>query len=259
LALHHHHVETIIAQSRRALEYLHPNNLAFRTFTVWKLGYAYHIQGDRAAASRAYTEAISTSQASGNTITTIAAMLGLGHVQETQNQLYLSAETYQRALQLLADQPLPIAFAAHLGLARISYEWNDLQAAERYGQHSIQLARLSENTDRFITCELFLARLKLAQGDVTGAAAILAEADQAALRSKFAHQMPQVAAIKVLTLLRQGDIAAAAQLAQAHNLPSSQARVLLAQGDAPAALAILEPFRRGKRWPKPWPWPSAAA
>src|SRR5262245_40864722 len=30
-------IETVIAQSRRALEYLHPNNVAFRTSTAWKL------------------------------------------------------------------------------------------------------------------------------------------------------------------------------------------------------------------------------
>ena len=34
-----------------------------------------------------------------------------------------------------------------------------------------------ERTDRFVSCEVFLARLKLAQGDVAGAAAILAEAE----------------------------------------------------------------------------------
>ncbi len=59
-------VDVIIAQSRRALEYLRPDNLPVRTATTWKLGIAYQIQGDRAAASRAYTEAISISQASGN-------------------------------------------------------------------------------------------------------------------------------------------------------------------------------------------------
>jgi LuxR family transcriptional regulator, maltose regulon positive regulatory protein len=48
----------------------------------------------------------------------------------------------------------------------------------------------------------------------------------------------------VLTLLRQGDLAAAAHLAETHDLPISQARVHLAQGDTPAALAVLEPLRR---------------
>jgi LuxR family maltose regulon positive regulatory protein len=45
-------------------------------------------------------------------------------------------------------------------------------------------------------------------------------------------------------LLRQGELAAAAQLAQRHPLPLSQARVHLAQGDPAAALALLEPVRQ---------------
>ncbi len=122
-------VETIIAQSRRALEYLHPDNLAVRTATIWKLGIAYQLQGDRAAASRAYSEAIAISQASGNIIINLSATVGLGNVQETENQLYPAAETYRRVLQLAGDQPLPAACEAYLGLTRICYEWNDLDAA----------------------------------------------------------------------------------------------------------------------------------
>src|SRR5205807_770235 len=44
--------------------------------------------------------------------------------------------------------------------------------------------------------------------------------------------------------LHQGHLAAAAQLAQAHELPLSQSRVQLAQGDTTAALTVLEPRRR---------------
>ncbi len=244
VAANQYQVETIIAQSRRALEYLHPDNLSFRTFTIWKLGYAYHLQGDRAAASRAYTEAISISQASGNIITTIVATIGLASLQEAENQLYLAAQTYRRVLQLIGDQPLPVACEAHLGLARICYEWNDLDAAQQHGQQSVQLARQSENTDRFVSGEVFLARLKLAQGDVAGADAILAKADQSVRRHNFAHRLPEVAAAQVLTLLHQGNLAAAAHLAQTHELPLSQARVHLAQGDPSTALVALEPVRR---------------
>jgi LuxR family maltose regulon positive regulatory protein len=56
--------------------------------------------------------------------------------------------------------------------------------------------------------------------------------------------MPDVAGAQVLTLLRQGNLEAAAHLAQTHQLPISQARVHLAQGDPPPALAALEPLRR---------------
>jgi LuxR family transcriptional regulator, maltose regulon positive regulatory protein len=237
-------VETIIAQSRRALEYLHPDNLAVRTATIWKLGIAYHLQGDHAAASRAYTEAIAISQASGNIIINLSATVGLGMVQETENQLHLAAQTYQHILQLVGESPQPAACEAHLGLARICYEWNDLDAAGQHGQQSLQLARQLENTDRFVASEVLLASVKLAQGDVDGAAASLAEADRSARQQNFVPRMPVVAAAQVLTLLHQGHLVAAAHLAQTHELPISQARVHLAQGDTSAALAVLEPWRQ---------------
>jgi LuxR family maltose regulon positive regulatory protein len=243
LAVGQHQVETIIAQSRRALEYLHPDNLAFRTSTTWKLGYAYQLQGDRAAASRAYTEAMSIGQASGNIFINILASTGLGNVQEAENQLYLAAETYRRVLQLVGDQLL-LACEAHLGLTRICYEWNDLDAAQQHGQQSIQLARQIESVDTFAACGVFLARLKLARGDVTGAAAILAEADQFVRQHNFVYRLPEVAAAQVLTLLHQGNLAAAAHLAEKHELPISQARVHLAQGDTSAALAALGLLRQ---------------
>ncbi len=44
LAVIQHDGETIVAQSRRALEYLHPNNLSVRTATIWTLGYAYQLR-----------------------------------------------------------------------------------------------------------------------------------------------------------------------------------------------------------------------
>jgi LuxR family maltose regulon positive regulatory protein len=91
---------------------------------------------------------------------------------------------------------------------------------------------------------VLLARLVLARGDAAGAAAILAEADQAARQHDFVLQVPEIAAARVLTFLRQGDVAAAAHVAQAHELPFSQAQVHLAQGDPSAALAVLEPYRR---------------
>src|SRR2546421_1309332 len=141
VAVHQNQVETIVAQSRRALEYLHPNNLAFRTSTAWKLGLAYRLQGDRARARRAYTEVISIGQTSGNFMYTILATTGLGMLQEADNQLSLAAQTYRRVLHLVGESPLPVACEAHLGLARICYEWNDLDAAQQHGQQSVQLMR----------------------------------------------------------------------------------------------------------------------
>jgi LuxR family maltose regulon positive regulatory protein len=245
LALTRYQVETMLIQSRRALEYLDPNSLSLRANANWTLGFGYYVQGDRAAAGRAYTEAIALSQAAGDIFTTILATIGVGNVQEAENQLHRAAQTYRRVLELAGDQPQQIIHEAHLGLARVLYQWNDLDAAQQHGEQSLQLARQYERViDRFVVCEVFLARVKVAQGDVAGAAAILAGASQSARQQNFVHRIPEVAAAQVLTLLRQGNPAAAAHLAQRHGLPLSQARVHMAQGDAAAALAVLGPLRQ---------------
>ena len=245
LALTQYQPETVIIQSHRALEYLPPENLTFRFTANWTLSVAHQLQGDRAAASRVLADALSISEAAGSMFSTILAISHVGLLQELENQLYRAAETYRRVLQLVSDQPLPNAAEAQLGLARICYEWNDLAAAEQHGQQALLLARqYGHLLDRFILCEVFLARLKLAQGDVNGAAAVLAQADRATREQNFVQRMPEVAAAQVLMLLRQGDVAAAARLVQTHDLPISQARVYLAQGDSSAALAILKPLRK---------------
>ena len=244
VAVIQHDVETIIAQSRRALEYLHPNNLRLRTATTWTLGYAYQLQGDRAAASQAYTEVIAIGKSFGDSIYTIAATINLGQLQEADNQLSLATRTYRRVLQLAGDPPQPIACEAYLGLARIYYQWNDLDAAQQHGQQCLQLTRQMESLDTFASYEVLLARLKLAQGDVSGAATVLDEAEEFVRQHSFVFRMPEVAAAQVLILLHQDHLAAAAHLAQTYDLPISQARVHLAQGDTSAALAVLEPLRQ---------------
>ncbi|MGH2495468.1 MAG: LuxR C-terminal-related transcriptional regulator [Ktedonobacteraceae bacterium] len=244
LAVMQHDVETIITQSRRALEYLYPDNLPVRTAATWTLGYASQLQGDRAAASQAYTEVIATGKSSGDSIYIIAATVNLGQLQEADNQLPLATRTYQRVLQLAGDPPQPIACEAYIGLARITYQWNDLDTAQQYGQQCLQLMRQMDSVDTFASYEVFLARLKLARGDVSGAVAVLDEAEAFVCQHSFVFRMPEVAAAQVLVLLHQGHLTAAAHLAQAHDLPISQARVHLAQGDPLTALAVLGPWRR---------------
>jgi LuxR family maltose regulon positive regulatory protein len=245
LALTRYDVEAMLTQSRRALEFLPPNNRTLRANAHWTLGYAYFLLGDRAAARQALTEAIALSQASGDIFTGILATTGLGNVQEADNELFQAAETYRRVLQVSGDQPLQIIYEAHLGLARVLYEWNELDAAEEHGQQSLQLARQYDKViDRFIVCELFLARVKLARGDEDGAADMLVQANQSARQRNFVHRLPEVAAAQVPILLRRGHVPEAARLAQTYNLPLSMARVHLAQGDTSSALAVLESFRQ---------------
>ena len=250
LAVIQHDLEAIIAQSRLALEHLHPDNLLFRAAASWTLGFAYHLQGDRAAASQSYTEVLSISRSFEDSIYTMAAAISLGQIQAADNQLSLASKTFERVLQLAGDPPQLIACEAFLGLARIYYQWNDLDTALQHGLQCAQLTRQMESIDTFASYGVFLANLRLAQGDVAGAVAALDEAEEFTRQHNFLFRMPDVAAAKVLLLLRQepllqqGALAAAAFLAEKHELPISQARVHLAQGDPSAALALLGPLRR---------------
>ncbi|TAJ99556.1 MAG: LuxR family transcriptional regulator [Chloroflexota bacterium] len=239
-----HQTETIIAQSRRALEHLDPDNLPFRTAAALSLGHACVLLGDRSGARQALTEVTAISAASGNTIYEILGSIGLGYIEELDNRLGLAVETYRHAIELAAGLPFPFVCEAHLGLARVHYQWNDLDATRQHREQSLQLARQIADSDRLVACEVMLARLALARGDAAGAAAILAKADRATRQHDFVLQVPEVAAAQVLAFLRLGDVAAAAHVVRAHHLPLSQARVHLAQGDPSRALAVLEPYRR---------------
>ncbi|WP_129677063.1 LuxR C-terminal-related transcriptional regulator [Candidatus Chloroploca sp. Khr17] len=252
LAVTRHDAETIMVQAHRALVYLHPHNLPVRTAVTWALGYARYLQGDRVAAAQAYHEALAASEPLGHFIITLMATMGLGDLQEGANRLHLAAEHYRRALALAGNPPLPVASTAHLGLARIHYAWNDLATAEQHVEQSRHLARQIANTDRLVAAELFLARLKLAQGDLDGAAALLMQIEPQIVQPHVALQRPEHASVHLLLALSQGNLAAAAASAQTHTLPLSRARVALAQGDSAAALTTLTAYRQqaeANGWP----------
>ncbi len=245
LAITKYETDEVIVQANHALEYLLPENLPVRTIVMWALGVAQFMKGDRVAAGKSFADASSISQAIGHAFVTKLATMGLGDVQASENRLFQAAETYRHVLEMFGDQPLPIAGEAHLNLAKIYYEWNDLDAAVRHGLESLRLARqYAYVIDRFVVCEVFLARMMLTRGDTAGAADILTNASQSVEQYNFVLREPDVAAVQVLTMLRQGNLAAAAELAETHDLPLSQARVYLAQGEAAKALEVLEPYRR---------------
>ncbi|PKO13391.1 MAG: LuxR family transcriptional regulator [Chloroflexi bacterium HGW-Chloroflexi-10] len=237
--------ETSLGYAQHAMEYLHPNNTAYRSSATQYIGFAHYIQGDRDAAEQAYIKSLSLAQAAGDNEGVLLANTRLGQIHELRNQLHQAAEKYQRALQLTGEDPIPFATVVYLGLARIYFEWNDLDTAEKYGELSYQLARLCDQVvDRLILSQLFMSKIKLTRGDLAGAASFLLQAEQNTRQWEFAARVPTIAIQQVLIHLCQGNIEAAAQIAQQNDLTLLQARTLIAQGDPTAALAILAPYRQ---------------
>ncbi len=238
-------IETILVQGRRALEYLPPDNLSERSMATRSLGFAHYIQNDLTEARRAYTEAHSLAQAAGDIINASLASMRLGQIQEAENQLHLAAETYQRVLPMMEDYSPYNAPVAYLGLARIYYEWNDLTAAEYYGELSLKLSQQFDQViDRLILSDVFLARLKLAQGDVTGAMGKILQAEQTSRLKNYTYRLPDIFYTRARIQLRQNNVDDAAQLVRTFDMPLMQARVLIALGHPFEALALVETQRQ---------------
>jgi len=243
IAANQRQVERTVEYSQRALGYLHPHNQAIRAIITWNLAFAYRLRGDRTAAHQAYLEAITLSQAAGNVSIAVLATIGLGNLQAAQCQYHQATAAYQRALQLAKDkhgQLLPVGTEAHLGLAQLSCERNDLESARRHLSQASRLSEQMDNLDLQVACLVLEAKLRQIQGDVEAAAATLGEAEQLVRHHNLKRRVVEVASAQISTLIAQGDLTGAAHLAQIHDLPLGQARVLLAQGKPEAALTILE-------------------
>lgn len=232
----------VIAHARRALEHLHPDCLPIRLTMIWLMGVAYQSLGDRPEAAGAYEEALSLSRRMGNPLMTVTAIVGQGQLFEADGRLFEAEERYRSALRLTGDQPLPVLSEAYIGLARIAYEWNDLEPAEEHARKSLNLAISMNDYDRIVTGEIMMARLKLANGDAESASEKLDAVLRFVRRHGLPHRMPEVAAAQAQAMLRGGNPAEALRLARVHELPLELARALLASGDAPAALAALESY-----------------
>ncbi|MDP5276711.1 LuxR C-terminal-related transcriptional regulator [Chengkuizengella axinellae] len=242
LATMQNKVDIIISESLIALENISPNNLAVRTATTCKLGVAYERQGKLSKAKQAYTEAISISHSSGNKIIEILSVIGLGNTLAKENLLEQAFKTYQQALKMKDDTPSSCSYNAYKGLARIYYEWNDLDAAIEHIEKSTQLAKQIENVDQIITSNLIYVQTLLAKGDMDGSSMVLNEIKQVVIQHNLEGRISEVSETEVQLLLKQGNLLLAEKLADTHKLPISRARVYLSQGYIDKALNELDAF-----------------
>ena len=231
-----------------ALEWLPQDQLAVRITAQCALGVAHQFSGDRAAAKRVYGDVVPMAESCGNRMFTIVACIALGHLQEDDNHLHLAARTYGRALQVLGNQPHLVACEVHLGLARIHYQWNDLDAAAMHAEKSSRLAALLE-CDSALGADALRAQILLSRAETDAALALLTQASTAAQTRNQQGGRLAIAQVQVQALLQTGEVIAAGQIAQTQALPLAHAWVLLARGQAlqahEALAACLDASRAG--------------
>ena len=252
LAVTRYQPDEVLRHSSRAFEYLLPDDLQFRMTATWAEAVAHLLNGEREGTVRSFADLESMSLAAEDPFFLQLALCGLAESQEQDTRLHEAAQTYRRALDSFGEHPQPNASEAHLGLARILYQWNELDAAQVEAERGLHLARQYDSAiDRFILCELELARIKIAKGLAAAVAAKLDDLENAARSRGFLHRVPAIAGLRVEALMRLGRTEEAARVADRYDLPAAKARVFMACGECDSALALLASLSR-EMWSRHW-------
>jgi LuxR family maltose regulon positive regulatory protein len=156
--------------AQQALDHLpecDPLACTLRSVAILVLGDASRVNGDLAAAQRAYREARRISQVADNLPMSLIAETALGEMLVEQGHLHQAAQLFSESLQRMTEpdgRVSPAAAGLYAGLSRVAYAWNDLEAAARYARQGLTLSRRSGDHDLEAVAHVFLARLGRAQG-----------------------------------------------------------------------------------------------
>jgi LuxR family transcriptional regulator, maltose regulon positive regulatory protein len=239
---------------KQALEQLGEDDWLLRSFVRWNQAVADWQGGRLGPAESGLADVLAQRRAADEFIAGFLAMrvcYDLGRVQRAQGNLDAAAATYRRALEEggHGSQP-PHMGMAHVGLAEVLYERNELAAALDHAIKGVTLCRPLAFTAPLAAGLAVLAGIRQAAGDTAGAMAAMGEADQAGLSPSVVTVLSRR---RARLLLAQGDVLAAAQWAEAAGLrPDDEpeyprepeylllVRVLLAQNEPDLALALLQ-------------------
>ena len=213
------------------------------------------LRGQLGQAERSLAEAFAERRAGGEGYLATRVCHDLGQVQRAQGSLGAALATYRQALEIAGEvgsQP-PHLGMAHVGLAEVMYERDELTAALDHATRGITLCRQLAFTPPLAAGLVIVARIRQAQGDAAGALEAMGEAGQVELSPQVVALFNPVPSQRARLLLAQGDVSAAAQWARAAGLgPDDEpdyprepgylvlVRVLLAQDRPGPALTLLQ-------------------
>jgi LuxR family maltose regulon positive regulatory protein len=256
----------VVRHSQQALEQVPADEYGTRAALALNLGLLHQEEWDLDAARMAFSEAFEMALKSEENIYVATTALGLqGDVLTTQGDLQEATGYYRQVIELGAEGPgtasrAPAACHGHLGLAEIHYQRDELVPATSHLEKAWELAQQTGNPETMFAVHMLRPQLALASGDLAQVEALLDQADDLVQDHGIEYRETNRTAIRGELYLAQGDVDAAAQLVVARDLQPARlaaegvtsralwdrlpeylllARVMLAQGQADAALAFL--------------------
>ncbi|GHO48381.1 LuxR C-terminal-related transcriptional regulator [Ktedonospora formicarum] len=241
--------------ARQALALLPAEAVASRMMSRWFVGMGEQEEGNLNTALEAFLEVQAFCEALGHAPIKRANTVWLSGLYYALGELQQAAESYRQLLDeaRLAEDIDDICDAL-LGLAQLSYEWNELATAEQQARDAFDLAQQLNNSELQVQATLILAHVELAYGDFSVAQrrCIAQLTSLPAALPQRSRLMRELQAMQAQLALAQDDFVAFERiwgnLTPVHELPHSQrnretllqARWLLRQDQAEAALDLLE-------------------
>ena len=164
-------------------------------------------------AERDLAEVLAERRAAGEGFLAIRVCYDLGQVQRAQGHLDAALATYRQALEIAGEggsQP-PHLGMAHVGLAEVLYERDELAAALDHATQGVSLCRQLALTPPLAAGLAVVARIRQAHGEAAAALEAMGEAGQAGLSPQVVALFSPVPSQRARLLLAQGDVHAAAQ------------------------------------------------
>ncbi len=241
---------------RQALAQLGENDFYLRTLVRASLAAADWLRGQLGQAERGLAGTLAERRAAGEGYLATRVCHDLGQAQRAQGNLDAALATYRQALditgEMVSGQP-PHLGMAHVGVAEVLYERDELAAALDHATRGVTLSRRLAFTPPLAAGLVILARIRQAHGDAAAAMAAMGEAGQVELSPQVVALLNPVPSQRARLLLAQGEVTAARLWAKAAGLsPEDEpdyprepaylllARVLLSQDRAGLALTLLQ-------------------
>jgi LuxR family maltose regulon positive regulatory protein len=241
----------------QALAHLGEEDWLMRSFVRWNQAVADWLGGRLGPAERGLAEVLAERRAADEFFAGFLATrvcYDLGEVQRARGNLDAALATYRQALEVAGESGQTAHTGmAHVGLAQVLYERNELTAALDHATRGITLCRQLAFTPPLAAGLAVVARIRQAHGDAAGALEAMDEAGRLELSPQVIPLLNPVPSQRARLLLAQGYVQAAAQWTTAAGLsPDDEpdyprepaylvlARVLLAQDDPDPALTLLQ-------------------
>jgi LuxR family maltose regulon positive regulatory protein len=182
-----------IRHAQRAIDLALEDDHLCRASAAGLLGLVYWGSGNLDAGHRGYSACVEGLRRAGFVADILGCSIALADIRSTQGRLGEALRTFEQALQLAGEQGGSVLRGTadmYVGMSEIARERDDLHAATQLLQRSQELGEhtgLPQNPYRW---RVAMARVRQAEGDLSGALDLLNEAERLYVSDFFPNVRP---------------------------------------------------------------------